>query len=81
MGRILFWLGVGIALYLAWRWWQRQSQRGSPRSAPASRATQETEAMLACRVCGLNVPATEAVRAGAHAYCCDEHRREGERAN
>lgn len=79
MGRILFWIAVGIAAYLAWRWWWRQSLRGEAPPGPAARGSGEAEAMIACRQCGLNVPASEAVRSGAHAYCCEEHRRDGER--
>lgn len=81
MGRILFWIAVGIAVYVAWRWWQRQSLQGRAPPPPSSRDRQETEAMLACGVCGLNVPASEAVRSGERAYCCDEHRHIGERTH
>jgi uncharacterized protein len=34
------------------------------------------ESMVACRVCGLNVPRSEAVVDGEHSYCSEEHRRQ-----
>jgi uncharacterized protein len=35
--------------------------------------------MVDCAHCGLHLPASEALRDGAHAYCCAEHRAAGPR--
>ena len=75
MSRILFWIVLGLVAYAALRWWQRQ-RRNAPGGAPP-RAAAAGESMVACAICGLNVPRSEAVLAGTRAYCCEEHRRRG----
>jgi uncharacterized protein len=74
MGRILFWVVLGLVAYAALRWWQRQ--RRNARTGAAPRAAAAGEAMVACAVCGLNVPRSEAVLDGTRAYCGEEHRRQ-----
>jgi uncharacterized protein len=73
MGRILFWVLLGLAAYALWRWFsikQRAHERASRRPpTPAS------ERMVSCDVCHLNVPQSEALAARGRWYCCDEHRR------
>ena len=71
MGRILFWILLGLVVYVAFRWWQRQSQRVSrrPPAPPIS------ETMVRCDHCGINVPESEAVTAGGRRFCTAEHRR------
>jgi uncharacterized protein len=71
MARLLFWILLGLAVYAAVRWWQRQS--AIRRSAAARRAL-GNEDMLSCQVCGLNVPRSEALLADGRAYCCEAHR-------
>ncbi|MCS6944510.1 MAG: PP0621 family protein [Sutterellaceae bacterium] len=71
MGRILFWVLLGLAIYLLWRWFVAQSRR--PHRAAGPKAG---EPMVACEVCRLNVPRSEAVQARGHFFCCDEHRRQ-----
>ena len=75
MGRILFWFLLGLAVYLAWRWWQvKQRLRDDNASAGGTpRITQE--AMVPCDICGLNVPQSEAFAGNGRWYCSDEHRR------
>lgn len=74
MGRILFWLLIGFAVYLAWRWWQTQQRLRAPQGRTAS-AARDGEKMVACQTCGLNLPQSEAVVEDGRAYCCEEHRR------
>lgn len=76
MGRILFWLVLGVLAYVAYRWWRHQ-QVGGPPPAPGAGPRDRAEAMVSCAVCGLNVPQSEALLAGPKAYCCEEHRRQG----
>jgi uncharacterized protein len=45
-----------------------------PRSGGGRRAA-EPERMVACVVCGVHVPESEAVRAAGELFCCEEHRR------
>ncbi|HXF45405.1 MAG TPA: PP0621 family protein [Burkholderiaceae bacterium] len=71
MGRILFWVLLGLAVYALWRWFaikQRARARTQERSSTG-------EAMVSCDVCRLNVPQSEALSANGRWYCCDEHRR------
>ncbi|MFN7571334.1 MAG: PP0621 family protein [Betaproteobacteria bacterium] len=74
MGRILFWVVLALAAYALWRGWQRAQRRA--RMTTERRAAVAGESMVACRVCGLNVPRSEAVADGEHSYCCEEHRRQ-----
>ena len=73
MIRLVFWLLVAFVVVAAIR-------RLGSRSEAASR-TPPMERMVACRICGLNVPESEAVpvpgREGApRAWaCCPEHAR------
>lgn len=72
MGRILFWALLALAAYALWRGWQRAQRR--TRVAAERRAAVTGESMVACRVCGLNVPRSEAVVDGEHSYCSEAHR-------
>jgi len=74
MGRILFFVLLGIALYVAFRIWRIGQRRGDDRGAP--RAT-GGEDMVRCRHCGLNLPRSEAVGEAGDWYCSAEHRRLG----
>ena len=71
MGRILFWILLGIAAYAAFRWWQRQGPRVKQRRRPEA----ISETMVRCDHCGINVPESEAVQVGARRFCTVEHRR------
>ena len=71
MGRVLFWIALGIVVYVAFRWWQRSRERVKQRQRPAA----ISETMVRCDHCGINVPESEAVQAGARRFCTVEHRR------
>ncbi|HEU0202499.1 MAG TPA: PP0621 family protein [Burkholderiaceae bacterium] len=77
MGRILFWLLIGFAVYLGWRWWQIQQRRLRGAGERAATAARDGEKMVACQVCGLNLPQSEALLDQGRVYCCEEHRRSG----
>lgn len=70
MGRILFFLLLGVGLYVGFRIW-RAGQRRDRGAAPPSRTG---EPMVRCRQCGLNVPQSEAVADGDRWYCGEAHR-------
>lgn len=75
MGRILFWVLVGLAAYVLWRWFSiKQRARERARVQPCR---PDGELMVSCDVCRLNVPQSEALSANGRWYCCDEHRRRG----
>lgn len=72
MGRILFWVVLALAAYALWRGWRRSQRRA--RMGTERTTAIDGESMVSCRVCGLNVPRSEAVVDGEHRYCSEEHR-------
>ena len=74
-GRLLLWAIVGFVV-----WWLLRPRRVSAPPRPAARDVVAPEAMVDCAACGLHFPASEAVRDGAHVYCCAAHRDAGPRA-
>ena len=73
MGRIVFFVLLGIAIYIAWRMLlapRSQNPAGGARSSSATGA----QAMVSCSVCGLHLPRTDALAHGDQFYCCEEHR-------
>lgn len=45
------------------------------RAVPPREKDRAVEDMVRCRVCGVNLPRSEAVLSQGRIYCCDEHRR------
>ena len=68
MTRLIF-LVVAIALV----YWLLRRFRQSPSE---SREASQTEDMVSCARCGLNLPKSEAIASGDEYYCCEAHRRE-----
>jgi len=82
MGRILFWALIGILVSIAYR--SLGHGAASRRSTPGAARRDASEAMVACAVCGLHVPRSEAIQvagggasAPARWFCSEEHRRLG----
>lgn len=73
MGRILFFLLLGIGLYFAFRLWAAKRRRDEIGATTPAAA----EPMVRCGHCGLNVPQSEALADGGTWYCSDAHRRLG----
>jgi uncharacterized protein len=68
--KILLIILVTILLVL---WFKHMGRsRGGQAKPPASKAPED---MVRCRVCGVNLPRSEAVLSRGRFYCCDEHRR------
>ena len=69
---------VVLAVVIALVWWvllrrPRDGGRGRKGRAPPAAPT----AFLVCANCGVHLPATDAVKDGALAYCSDAHRLAG----
>lgn len=80
MGRILFFVLLGLAAYIAWRW-VRVKQLGSQAGAPTRQPPAgDPEQMVRCSQCGVHLPRSEALTSGGEFYCCEEHRLTGPRA-
>lgn len=86
MGKIIFWILVGMALVLLLRNFgpRGHGQRGAGwgrrgRGGDGERREEATthDVMLACSVCQVHLPASEAIFAGGKVYCCAEHRDQG----
>lgn len=51
---------------------KRSARRGGDVAGP--KASKEVENMVRCRVCGVNLPRSEALMSRGQVYCCEEHR-------
>jgi uncharacterized protein len=61
-----------LVVYLFRRFAQN---RGDARIKPPSETRKKTvEDMVKCKVCGVNLPRSEAILSRGRIYCCDEHR-------
>lgn len=70
MAKILFIILVTVLLVL---WFKHMGrERGKSGKPPAPR---QAEDMVRCKVCGVNLPRSEALMSKGQFYCCDEHRR------
>ena len=69
MTKLLLIVGVTILIvYLL-----KRSARGGGNVA-APKPGKEVEDMVRCRVCGVNLPRSEALMSRGQVYCCEEHR-------
>lgn len=82
MGRLLFFLLLGVAIYVGYTWWLRQKRIARRR---AMDALQAAETMVRCEVCGLNLPQSDALPGpqaddgAARWFCGEAHRTQGPR--
>ncbi len=71
MAKILF---IVLATVLLVLWFKHMGKkRGDTTKAPP--ASKQAEDMVRCKVCGVNLPRSEALLSKGQFYCCDEHRR------
>lgn len=86
MGKLFFWFIVGVLVMLLLRHFgttsrlRRQSGDAAAGRVDASTQPAATDVILACHVCGVHLPAAEAVFAHGRVYCCDEHRQQDRHA-
>ena len=71
-----------VVLVSLW-WWRsyRAARRGPPSPRPPSRsgsAGVETTEIVACDLCSVHLPRSEALPGGRGVYCSDAHRRQAE---
>jgi uncharacterized protein len=85
MSRLLFWILLGWGAAIAYRVASRRRRPIGERAPPGADAggsggssSGEGEAMVGCAQCGLNVPRSEALAAGARWYCSEQHLRLGD---
>jgi len=71
MGKLLV---LVLVVLVAYAFVKALAAKSRPsRGAPKQHAG---ERMVPCSQCGINLPESEALAAGAHYFCCDEHRRQ-----
>lgn len=69
MTKLLFIIAVTIGLVL---WFKHM---GRPKRDLDAKKQSEVEDMVRCKVCGVNMPRSEAILSQDQIYCCEEHRR------
>lgn len=70
MTKLLFFILLGAVGVV---WFKSQSR---PRRDIERPNQSEVEDMVRCRVCGINLPRSEAILSKGRTYCCDDHRRQ-----
>lgn len=70
MAKLLIWLAIGLAAVF----WFRASRR--KQVAPPTEAKPEVEDMVRCKVCGVNLPRSEAILSRGRFYCSQEHKQQ-----
>lgn len=70
MSRVLFFVLLALAIYLAWRLLQKKQLPRQDGDANVARLP-----MVSCATCGLHVPRNEALTQDERYFCCEEHRR------
>ena len=73
MTKILFIILVTLVLVM---WFKHMgNKRSGPPRPPSAKGAED---MVRCKVCGINLPRSEAIMSKGQFYCCDEHRRIGQ---
>jgi len=86
MGKILFWVGLILAVVAGFRLvaivqrrqraaeQARQTRDGAGGADGTSAGAEVSEPMQRCAHCGVHAPASEMIVARGRHYCCPEHR-------
>ncbi len=70
---------IAVVLVAFWIWRNNRQSEGRDGAAPAQRRPVPGPApMVACALCDMRLPETEAVKGHHGVYCCQEHRRQAE---
>jgi uncharacterized protein len=75
-------LVIGLALLVFWLWRhnrQAEKEAAQVRRRPNGLAEKEITEIVACKVCQVHLPKSEALIGGDGFYCSEAHRREAGR--
>jgi uncharacterized protein len=84
MGKILFWLGVFAAIFIALKVIAVVQRKGALNKAsnsppptepppPQTETPKSLPSLIACEKCGLHLPRVEAIEKQGHYFCSMEH--------
>ena len=73
MAKLLFIVLVTVLLVL---WFKHMGRPRDDQTRPPR--SRKAEDMVRCRICGVNMPRSEAIMSRGQFYCCDEHRKRGQ---
>jgi uncharacterized protein len=84
MGKILFWLGVFAAIFIALKVIAVVQRKGALKKAshsqpptepppPQTDTPKSLPSLIACEKCGLHLPRLEAIEKQGHYFCSMEH--------
>lgn len=73
-------LVIVLALVVLWLWRsnRRTGQPDRPPAPPAGRPGKPATEVVACAVCDVHLPRSDALPGGNRFYCSDAHRRQAE---
>jgi uncharacterized protein len=80
MGKILFWLGVFAAIFIALKLIAVVQRKGTLKEPPPEpppetprQAPKSLPSLVACQKCGLHLPRQDAIEKQGHYFCSMEH--------
>ncbi len=76
MGRILFFIVLGLVVYVFFKSWQRKQLGDSPSKGGALPRVPQEQTIYQCRQCGSYAPLNEGVMIEGRFYCQAEHARQ-----
>ena len=68
-----------VVLFGVWLWRQGRLAERAAKSPPPTKRVALPSEMVQCEVCGLHLPASEAIGSGNKRFCSPEHQRQVER--
>lgn len=77
MGKLLFWLVVGVVAWFGWQAFRRAQRAVLAREAAERQQVERSrlpQPMVRCEHCGVHLPETEAVSEAGRHWCSVAHR-------
>lgn len=79
MGKILFFVGLMAAMYIAWTISRRSQRVGRQEGDRRKKSANDPVSMIRCPVCGTHFPEDEAVLGDGKRYCSEKCRNKARR--
>ena len=78
--KIIFWMLVIAGAIMLVRRYGALAAARARREAQAAAGPADADMMVACSICDLHLPASEAIFAHGRVYCCEAHQAQGKAA-